>query len=670
MRKERAAALIDWITVACIVLYCIRYTQFVPVTGDDFNSLIDSSSNYWTGGNRIWWIVTAPIAESVTRWLLTVRFVHGVHILAALVPILVLAYYLRRNGLRTESRLSILLLLSVKVIGQEHTAPLAYPISYSIALGLSIGGGLLSGVIGGENGRGSLLKYSLAAICILPSLWYEYYPAVFCVTHLWAAKDARGRITSRDIKVSVIPLLAMVTAKLVGYIIGSADPGFNTYDGTKLGVEALSVSYAAKSAVIASQMLAGNLVYQHTQSLMTWPPIANIGSYGSISIAYGLLITIASISSIWETISKNNQSNSELRRLSSNACNATAIMTLVQLAPHALSGKYHEWFGDRGFGSGYTYLNGSLAMSTAACLAGVLLARFTRIGIAREKIGGIHWITAITTSAGLGFSAVANYHHNEQVADIMNKRASNLESVVSLCPDLSLRPDAYQEQSRKTFPVNPPSGMEPLYLDTTGSLTAGEAICKAKRAHQQMFGRWQRRDQPRADMIGQRISGVPWNEVRLQDVFDAITTASRNNWYGYERKGAEPEAAGFKWAKMKLGEEAVLKSPISRQDIETGGGLDGAGGMVLYVQKAKGYDTVVLSATNQEEGAGDRIIALRNDKRVELSSLSSLGITTLRVVGASKKTNRKQGSGSAGVVTLGESDQRTSFFRLIAVRND
>jgi hypothetical protein len=659
----------DGLIVVGILAYCLLFPQFTTVTGDDFNSLLDSSANHWEGGNRPWWIVTAPVAEGITRWLLETRWVYGVHVLAAFIPALVLSAYLSKRGLQETSRIGILLLLATKVVGQEHSAPLSYPVSYSVALGLTMAGGLYCGVDGKWTTKYRIRKYLTAAASIVPSLWYEYYPLIFCTCCLWATFDRDQRIRKRDLILATLPITALVAAKLLGYIIAGGSPGFNSYDGTQLGTNPASLEYAARSFIIAAQMLAGNTIWQHTDKLMTWPPLKNISSPSIASWMYAALISAGFATAIQRGSSLHREKSEQSKHFRVNALIALTFLTVEQLLLHSISGKYHSWFADLGFGSGNTYLNGSLAMTPAAYLLALVSTETIRKCTFRANQLRIRGGVIAIFSLAIAVSAESNYRHNSQVGAVMKKRARNLESIVSLCPDWGKSGQEYESELRMIFPVDPSPAVEPLYLDKRGSRTTGEAICKVAKREPRLFRNWYQKEVSNAERFYQNIGGSPFSP-NAQQVLEWIIGEDNSKWFSPE--GSNMDKRSYTWSRLGLGQSVKISLPRFTGGDSSRGAIFESGirdepitslPYKIFIEKAPGYQKVKLNIKTTTSKPG-RVVQLDNEKILLYPADAMEG--TLIIAAASARRDTSDKPQIHGIAQhLSSKDTRRSFFKLI-----
>ena len=490
---------------AGIILSMAIFPQYCPTTADDYSGLMHSIAPRWIEQNRPWWLFTAPISEGITRSLFAVRYVYGAHILAFYSQAFVIYWFMRRIGLRAEANLGFLVLLAVKVIGFDHSSPLAYPIAFPVALALTTLTGVLSGM---EIGKKGTRKYQFATLTALltvgclSSLWYEYYPLVFAISGAWGflSNQEKPKLTSdqasestriQKLKLALLgtPMVAMISLWLVGMIFFRNTPGFMSYDGNKLNPGDIGMTYLLIAAKITVQQLMGSTVFTHGYLLLSWPRMINQLPFSWYQLAYCAAISFGGYYSIYRMASSGPSLSAASRKtqVKSLSFYCLAAMTLSQLVLHSLSGKYQGWFGAADILSGDTFLNASMAIISACFAAGILTTQvLRRVADTRSKMQ----IASLTIAIFLAVSSLHAAKHNQQIAAILENRSRAFERIASACNQPTPHPSSgkLKEITSQIAKEEQTNGHDSLV-----NLAAGPAsyiICIDSQKNKKIFQAW------------------------------------------------------------------------------------------------------------------------------------------------------------------------------------
>lgn len=458
--------------LCAIIILCMNFEQYLPITADDFSGIYVDGKYEGITQNRLWWIFTAPIGQFVMRSLFSLRWVYGVHVLFYFIPVVVLFIYLWNIYLKREAILGLAILLSIKILGYEHSAPLCYPVMHSLMLGLSMLSGFSVGIMTSYNRLLSNHKFlSVMILGCLSALWYEYYPLIFFICAIWSNIEKTNTIkfgillNPVKLLIYITPLITIIVFKLFGLIFFRNNPKFATYSGTNLSLSDISIDYMFESVAIAFQHLLGASIIQHTKKALTWPPMIYDLQFGPTVIIFALL-TATSVFFIL-LMPTNNYNYTNLKIINSSetdnshisfsryniALLATALLTYIQLILHSLSPKYRIWTEAAGFWSGITFLNGSLAIICACFFISILTIKLFDKYVVQfnHKICIAAFISCFTL-------VLSSYTmtHNLIVSKLIDERANIYQNIISSC-------DLYFEKNMVSF-SNPPNYIYPFTL--------------------------------------------------------------------------------------------------------------------------------------------------------------------------------------------------------------
>ena len=176
----------------------------------------------------------------------------------------------------------------------------------------------------------------------------------------------------------------------------------------------------------------------------------------------------------------------------------------AQLFLHSLSPKYHDWFG-RDFWSGRTFLNGSMAITSASYgLSLIIMSLITFVPSAR-------WRKFSTASIPicLGLLAYASMNHNVQISTPVSERAESLQDIATACSTNSgSKPPIAGIQRDSTERYQPFS----IHAhDIKGNIS--NTICQYAKSSPSVFANWASSDLSTADREAIEKNGIKSSRV-------------------------------------------------------------------------------------------------------------------------------------------------------------
>jgi hypothetical protein len=468
--------------IAALLLKVAVFPEYTISNQDDFDhSFLMKIEDAWHIQNRIQWIPLVPVLRHFQRWLI----LHQPGYLPILIgmsgPIALYIFIRSRIG-RVEAIAAGSVYLALQVSLPGYHIPTGYQ-AISLFFPVAIVGGWHAAeelIFKGTKPMTNLIPW-VACGCLAAAI-YEYYAlvylAVFCtaygigqrhhvprrITNTYPSQERLTRSNGdREILAYIcglLPALAILGLKLVGYLLARQIPGFSSYSGVSLSAD-LSPGFANDSILIGVQWVLGSTVGQHNTSDL--PKMSE--GYSLQSIMYSLFL-VYSFSIAW--LIKGKWIPGYTKQSGANAENSRPLLILGTSGSIAILGLYvaqekaHEVFKWSGVNTGYSQQQGDMSLPFIACILGFTALLLSGHFATKGAITRIVTFGALSVmSLQLMIAAAQGYVHDTHTYKATTRTRTQILALIRSCSD----PDAEINNLNRKIRKAEQRGVRPYFSE-------------------------------------------------------------------------------------------------------------------------------------------------------------------------------------------------------------